>query len=173
MEVLRSKRLTLQRLTEGDIPAIVDGCNDAAVVAYIPVIPSPYGEADARAWLASASERWTEKHELDLAIRRAGNTEFLGVLTLRLRPGGSVGYWLSPLARGSGVMTEALAAGAEWAERKHGARQLFLTAHPNNVASQRAAEKAGFIRTGLVQHEPPFRDGVSVAVRFQRPPLSN
>ena len=46
-------------------------------------------------------------------------------------------------------------------------RRLELMAHPDNTASQRVAEHAGFARVGPAPHEPPFRDGTSVAIRFE------
>jgi RimJ/RimL family protein N-acetyltransferase len=65
-------------------------------------------------------------------------------------------------------MSEALTAVVRWAEEQHGLSDLFLTAHPENVASQRVAEKAGFTKVGVVEHEPLFRDGTTHAVRFER-----
>jgi predicted metal-dependent phosphoesterase TrpH len=69
-------------------------------------------------------------------------------------------------ARGSGIATEAVRAAVAWAHEQ-GIRTLTLTAHPENVASLRVAEKAGFVRVGLVQHDPPFRDGTAVAEGFE------
>ena len=78
-----------------------------------------------------------------------------------------MGYWLAPWARRRGVMTLALRAVVEWATRVHGVDRLFLTTHPENVASQRVAERGGFTRVGLTEHQPPFRDGVTNAVLFE------
>jgi RimJ/RimL family protein N-acetyltransferase len=89
------------------------------------------------------------------------------VVTVRLAEGGTVGYWLAPEARGRGVMTEALRAVVSWAREEHGIRRLVLTTHPDNVASQRVAERAGFVRVGLTEHAPPFRDGTAHAVLFE------
>jgi RimJ/RimL family protein N-acetyltransferase len=89
------------------------------------------------------------------------------VVTVRLREGGPVGYWLAPEARGRGVMTEALRDVVSWAREEHGIGRLVLTTHPDNVASQRVAERAGFVRVGLTEHEPPFRDGTAHAVLFE------
>ena len=77
-----------------------------------------------------------------------------------------MGYWLAPEARGRGIMTDAVRAVVAWAQ-EHGIRCLTLTAHPENVASHRVAERAGFRRVGLVPHEPPFRDGTTVAEGFE------
>lgn len=83
---------------------------------------------------------------------------FLGVVFVELRDGGEVGYLLAAGARGRGVMTEAVRAVVRWAEGS-GIRRLCLTTHPANVASQRVAERAGFIKSRVLSHDPPLRGG--------------
>jgi RimJ/RimL family protein N-acetyltransferase len=163
--VIRTARLVLREPAERDVPAIVAGCSDPDVPRYIPLIPSPYGSADARGWLGGLAARRAE-HEHTFAITRPEEDELLGVITVRLRHGGSIGYWLRAEARGAGLMTEALAAVVAWAREQHGVEGLVLTTHPDNVASQRVAERAGFVRAGMVEHQPPFADGLTRAVRF-------
>jgi RimJ/RimL family protein N-acetyltransferase len=167
--MIRTRRLLLREPAERDVPAIVAGCSDPDVPRYIPLIPSPYSEADARGWLAGLAERRATDAEHTFAITRAEEDELLGVITVRLRPGGSIGYWLRPEARGAGVMTEALAAVVAWARDEHGIGSLFLATHPDNLASQRVAERAGFVRAGDIDHAPAFADGLSRAVRFDAP----
>jgi ribosomal-protein-alanine N-acetyltransferase len=151
MPRLRTARLVLRPPQEHDIPRIVAACSSPDVARYIPHIPVPYTEADAREWLAHASAN-------SFAITL--DDVLLGVVSVE---DGSLGYWLHPDARGRGVMAEALAAVVRWA----GDRDLVLTAHPENVASRRVAEKAGFVAVGTVAHDPPFRDGVREAIRYE------
>jgi RimJ/RimL family protein N-acetyltransferase len=163
--VVTTPRLVLRPPAERDVPAIVMGCSDPDVALYIPVIPVPYTEEDARGWLAGAEERWLSTRECSFAITMPREDQLLGVVTIRLRPGGSIGYWLRREMRGRGLMPEAVGAVVQWANDEHGLRDFFLTTHPGNTASQRVAEKVGFIRTGLVDHAA-FGDGVQNAVRF-------
>ncbi len=168
VSVLKTPRLVLRPPEDRDVPAIVVGCSDVAVGRYIPVIPVPYSERDARDWLAGANERYRRSRERSLAITLVEDDELVGVVTIRLRLGGSIGYWMGPHTRGRGLMSEAVDAVVQWAGEQYGLRDLFITAHPENVASQRVAEKAGFIRVGTVEHEPPFRDGMRQAFRFEQ-----
>jgi RimJ/RimL family protein N-acetyltransferase len=147
---------------------IVAGCSDPEIARYIPIIPAPYTDDDAHAWLSASNVRWHASRELDLAVADRGSDRLLGVISIQLRAGGSVGYWLRREARGRGVMLEALDAVVDWAAAQHGVRELTLTIHPDNVASQRVAEGAGFVRAGIVPHDPPFRDGTIDAILFLR-----
>lgn len=167
--MIRTERLVLRAPAERDVPAIVAGCGDPDVARYIPVIPVPYTERDARQWLAGLDARLRADGEHTFAITRADDDVLIGVITVRLHAGGSIGYWLCREARGGGLMTEALVAVVDWARREHAVTGLFLTTHPDNVASQRVAEKAGFTRAGLVDHAPAFADGLARAVRFDAP----
>lgn len=62
-----------------------------------------------------------------------------------------VGYWVKREARGRGVATRALRLLSRWAFDELGARRVQLIAQPENLASQRVAEKAGFQREGLLR----------------------
>ena len=70
-----------------------------------------------------------------------------------------VGYWLVPAARGRGVATRAVRLLARWAFDALGVARLELTCGPDNVASQRVAERCGFTREGLMRAHLPFKGG--------------
>ncbi len=141
-------------------------CQDSEIPRFIPFVPLAYSQQDGQSWLAEVERNWEISDELTFAIVEQESDGFLGVVTIRLRNGGSLGYWLSREARGKGVMSEAVRAVVEWARTKHAIERLYITAHPDNVASQRVAEKAGFARTGIISHGTPYRDGTSKAIRF-------
>ena len=145
---------------------MVAACQDPEIPRFIPFVPLAYSQQDGEAWLAEVERKWKSWNELTFAIVDQESDRFLGVVTIRLRDGGSLGYWLSREARGNGVMSEAVRAIVQWARTEHGIERLSITAHPENVASQRVAENAGFVRTGITSHTPPFRDGTSSAIRL-------
>lgn len=173
MTTLRTPRLLLRPPDrERDLAAVVAACSDPELPRFMQRIPVPYTVEDGRAWLAHVEDEWREGRGRAFVIENrvapslpAGS--LLGSVAVGLVEGGTVGYWLRSEARGHGVMTEAVVAVVAWAEREHGLRRLQLTTHPGNVASQRVAERAGFVRTGIIDHELPFRDGTTDAVLFE------
>ncbi len=88
-------------------------------------------------------------------IADAAHAEPLGVISLRTAeqdPGlAAVGFWLRPEARGRGAATIAVQLIARWAFDELGVQRLELTTAPENVASQRVAERAGFTREGVLR----------------------
>jgi RimJ/RimL family protein N-acetyltransferase len=149
-----------------DLDAVVEACQDPEIPRFIPYVPAPYSLDDGRLWLEAVARAWTQSDERTFAIAR-DDGPLLGAVSVRLREGGTVGYWLHPSARGQGLMTTALRAVTQWAREEHGIRSLFLTTHPENLPSQRVAERAGFRRVGQTEHEPPFRDGTTTALLFE------
>lgn len=163
---IRTERLVLRRPRQADLSAVVAACQDAEIPRFIPYVPVPYGEVEGRAFLDSVDRAWEDSDERTFAICAEDDVLF-GAVTVRLREGGTVGYWLAPSARGRGLMTEAVTAVVRWAHDEHGIQCLRLWTHPENLASQAVAERAGFVRVGLGEHLPPFRDGTTVGVEFK------
>jgi RimJ/RimL family protein N-acetyltransferase len=137
----------LRPFEQGDVPAIVAACQDPEIPRWT-AVPSPYTEADARAWLESDEEE-------TFAIVHKSTGELLGSIGVRY-PGsgvGEVGYWVKRAARGGGVATRALALVARWALEERDLGRFQLRADVENEASQRVAEKAGFVREGVLRSE--------------------
>ena len=165
---IRAGQLLLRPPCQRDLAAVVAACQDPEIPRFIPYVPVPYSHQDGKTWLAEVERKWQSSDERTFAIVDQESDRFLGAVAIRLRDGGSIGYWLSREARGKGVMSEAVGAVVKWARTEHGIERLYIVAHPDNVASQRVAEKAGFVRVGVTAHEPPSRDGTTKAIRFER-----
>jgi RimJ/RimL family protein N-acetyltransferase len=158
---LRDGDLVLRPIEAIDADAIAAGLADADTVRYLIAVPHPYTQADAEAWVARCVDAWRNEESFPFAIVDGATGEFLG--SIELTSEGSVGYWIAAAARGRGVATRALRMVCEWA----GVRPLRLITHPDNVASQRVAEKAGFRRIGITSDKPAFKDGTRVAALFE------
>jgi RimJ/RimL family protein N-acetyltransferase len=163
---IRTERLVLRQPRAADLGAIVDACQDPDIPRFIPFVPTPYGEAEGRAFLDAVGREWRSSDERTFAIC-GGDDVLIGAVTVRLREGGTVGYWLRASARGKGLTTEAVRAVVRWATEECGVERLTLWTHPENLASQAVAERAGFVRAGIGEHAPPFADGTTLGVRFE------
>jgi RimJ/RimL family protein N-acetyltransferase len=159
---LRADDLLLRPPRAGDIDAITAACSDEEMARFIPQLPSPYARSDAERWVARSEQVWRNGEACPFVIVDANSGELLGAIEIRPEDR-AIGYWVAAPARGRGVATRALELVCDW----HSARPLSLLTHPENVASQRVAEKAGFRRVGTREHRPAFRNGVSEAVVFR------
>ena len=126
---------------DGDASWITEAYDDPEIAQFVVAAPPP------RRWIAAA--------DVEFVIADAAHAEPLGLTWLRIAerdPGlASVGYWLRPEARGRGAATVAVRLVARWAFSELGVQRLELTTAPENIASQRVAERAGFTREGILR----------------------
>ncbi len=153
----------LRRMEADDIGWITVACGDRELSRYVPSIPYPYSEADARAFAEQVARRWAEGKGAAFVIGQAPGGQGLGMIEVRQFAGdpglAEVGYWLRREARGRGVATTAVRLVAAWAFGELGVGRLNLQTAPENLASQRVAERAGFAREGLLRAWLPTADG--------------
>jgi RimJ/RimL family protein N-acetyltransferase len=72
---------------------------------------------------------------------------------------GTIGYWVAAPARGQGICTRALRLLSRHALDELKLQRLELITDPDNVASQRVAEKVGFQREGVLRAHLRHPDG--------------
>lgn len=141
---LEDDEIRLRPFTEYDVPAITAACQDPEIPRWTRV-PSPYTDEHGRAFVRMAGKG-------NFAVVDRRSDELLGSIGCRtVDDNVQVGYWVKNEARGRGVATRALRLISRWAIAELGARRVQLLTEPENLASQRVAEKAGFVREGLLR----------------------
>jgi RimJ/RimL family protein N-acetyltransferase len=160
----------LRAWRRGDLEFVVRSCRDPGVSRLSPAIPFPYTEADALDWFASQEPERLSGRGIDLAITDTASGSPLGAVGLNAvsaaRGSATIGYWLAREARGKGHVSRAVRLLASWAFDDLGLARLELTTDPDNLASQRVAERCGFRREGhlrshmVVLHSGERRDSL-------------
>lgn len=144
-----------------DIPVLVALGQDPSVSRWFPVIPCPYTEHDASDWLASEEMERLEGRGIAFALTHTDTGQVLGGIGIgsisELLKTASVGYWLGAHARGNGYMAPTVQMVARWAFTTLGLARLEATIDPDNIASQRVAERCGFRREGRLRSSTIFR----------------
>jgi RimJ/RimL family protein N-acetyltransferase len=139
---------------DSDLDALVQTCQDPEIARWTRV-PSPYGEADARAYLLARYDATYAGLSAPFAIVAADDGALLGSISLmRLaweHRRGEVGYWLGAAARGRGHATRAVGLICRWGFDQLGLERIDLLAATGNRASQAVAERAGFAREAVLR----------------------
>ncbi len=149
-QVLTDGLVILRRWREADAPTIVDCLDgDPEISRWLDRVPQPYTLADALAYVRG------EMPSLDqdtFAITDADD-RVLGSIGATVPESGvrEIGYWLRADARGRGTATSALTLIVAWTFEQPGVARVQLRADPENLASCRVAERAGFIREGVLR----------------------
>jgi RimJ/RimL family protein N-acetyltransferase len=114
---------------------------------------------------AESVSKWLAGQRAEMTIRAAGDDTYLGEIALYyaepfLREA-MIGYSLTPQARGHGHATRAARLVTEWGFEIGMERMIAGTA-PDNIASQRVLEAAGYHREGLQLSRLPGPDGTRI-----------
>jgi len=146
---------------------------DPEIPRWLPVIAQPYGPEEAREFIAWADEQWRAQQGLHTAIVERDAGTVLGSAGMHFNladESGSLGYWVLSWARGRGIASRAAKILARWAFESLSLQRIELLAEVDNLASQRAAEKAGFGREGLLRSKIKQREGRGDAYVFSLVP---
>ncbi len=172
---LETPRLLLRPYGPEDAPDVAAACRDELIQQWLP-LPDPYTDADALAWCTDLSHRVrTSGDGIQLAAIRRADGRLVASFGLnrtdwRARTT-AVGYWVAPWARGQGIATEGTLALARWLLLEQGFERVELRAATGNVASQRVAAKAGFVREGVARNAGFTHAGRVDLVVFSLTPL--
>jgi RimJ/RimL family protein N-acetyltransferase len=150
---LTDGELVLREWRLADVPALTRACQDPEIPRWT-VVPSPYLERHARDFIAGCAGDRGAGRELALAIVDSEDTLLgaIGVGRFDWDDGkAEIGYWIAREARRRAVGVRAVRLLARWALTELGLERIELLANPENVASQRLAERAGFTREGTLR----------------------
>lgn len=144
--VLRTGRLTLRPLTQGDAPALIARCGVPAISRNLHSVPSPWPEDHCAAWIDRAL--WRGDANYRLAVDLDGDLiGTAGITGDRSAPPWLV-YFIAPEQCGHGYATEAARAIIADAFDRFGLTEIQTLVLTDNHASIRVLEKLGFTRNG-------------------------
>jgi RimJ/RimL family protein N-acetyltransferase len=160
--VIRTARLALRLVREGDEECLFPLFADWEVIRWLSSPPWPYTREDMQSFVRQPAKPAPEDAETRLVI--VFDEEPIGVIGVRMRPashlqraaGPHIGYWLGQSFWGHGYMTETLAAAVRhvFVTLSHDA--IYSGMFVGNAASLRVQEKVGFVRDGeTVLHSRP------------------
>ena len=149
---LEDELIVLRRWQESDMDDSVVACADPEVIRWIPRIPAPYSEQDARDFLEHADRGWGEGTSFSFAITERLSGRTVGSIGVSVGGAiGEVGYLVYPGDRRRGIGRRALQLISRWALQELGLARLQLAVQTGNVASARLAEKVGFKQEGTLR----------------------
>ena len=151
---LRGDGLVLRPWRPDDEETVYEACQDAELLRWIPVIPRPYTHEDARAFVGG-------KLGLENQFAITEDERVVGSIGMGVNEHatGHIGYWCAREARGRGLTTRALRLLCRSGFDELALERLELVTDPDNVASQRVAEKVGFQREGILRSHIAHPDG--------------
>lgn len=144
--MIKTERLNIFPLSDEKMRNVIDNeSNKALKAAYLEMLQGCLENPDQRIWYA-----------LWVLQLNDGSGNIVGSLSFKgLNDNGvlEIGYGINPKYEGKGLMTEAVSAIVRWASEQPGVLLIEAETEPDNIASQRVLEKAGFISSGVIGAE--------------------
>ena len=151
---LEAEHVVLREFRDTDLELIREASTDP-LIPLITTVPVDFSEAAGLAFIRRQQGRLASREGYAFIIATRADDRAIGAIGLWIRDialgRAFLGYWLGPSARGRGAAAEALLVVSEWALDHLEIVRLELFVEKWNVASWRTAEKAGFIREGLLR----------------------
>jgi RimJ/RimL family protein N-acetyltransferase len=161
VRALRDGNLLLRPSVPADAEAIREVYSEPDIRRWMGWDDQPPDDAQARANIARAARAWEDGTWAVFRIVDAATDKVVGGVNLQLADHriGEISYFLRASARGSGLATRAVRLVAGWAFDELGLERIELRVHPENEASRRVAERAGFTREGVERASRAWPDG--------------
>lgn len=122
---------------------------------WLPWCHANYSIEEASSFILSREEAGKSEAEYSFAVCDAGTGMFLGGIGLnqfnRTYQYCNLGYWVRSSCTGRGVASSAARLAARFALEELGLQRVEILAATGNRPSQRAAEKAGAVREGVLR----------------------
>ena len=161
---LTTPRLVLRAFADVDAPRVQLLAGDDAVAETTLVIPHPYPDGAAEAWIAWQVREWAGSRRATWAITRGDDGLLLGAIDLFFRPArrqAGTGYWVGRDHWGQGIASEALTAVMAWGFDVLDLHRIEASHVVRNLASGRVMAKAG------MRFEGTMRESVLCRGRFE------
>ena len=153
--------VVLDRMRAADSDRVVLGCADAETQKWLP-LPSPYGPAEARAFIDGRADAAAQGDELTWAVRGADDGLLAGALGVSQRGNrgeAAIGYWTTPDRRGRGWTARAVVLAARYIFTTYAPRRIEIVVAPGNRGSVAVATAAGASGEGLRRNGMPDGSG--------------
>lgn len=156
-----------------DLRARVEAWEDESLMRFMlqpaPAVPSV---DEAAAWLEARERRRERGEALFLVVAAVADDRAVGSVWLwnvdLVNGRGEVGYWLLRAARGRGLATRAVRLLVAYAFDSLRLERLELFTLPGNDASERVAERCGFVREGVLRSYRRGQSGPVDVTAFAR-----
>lgn len=140
--------VTIREYKTEDARSLQQVADFSSIARLTASLPHPYRRRDAEAWIRLCRRRYsnplaTERH-YTIAIK---NLVIGAIGVSRHGDEAEIGYWLTPTYWGKGIMTKVVRRFVPLVFRWWPIERCIARTFPENIASSRVVEKAGFERS--------------------------
>ncbi|MCH8332117.1 MAG: GNAT family N-acetyltransferase [Bacteroidetes bacterium] len=154
MKLIKTRKFLLRHYQKGDEISLVKNINNEKIMKYTLRIPNPYKMSDANEWIHYNMEMLTEKDPSEINMAMIVEKEVVGGLgftNIDVHKA-ELGYWLAEGLWNQGLMTDAVKRMTKAGFKDLKFKRIYATVFPDNEASMKVLEKAGYEREGYLKN---------------------
>src|SRR5687768_13224572 len=155
---LSDDRIFIRPLNPDDIPAIYEAVRESIeeVSRWMQWCHADYSQSETSAYVLSCESAWKSDSDYGFGIFEVSTERYLGGVGLnfinRVHQCANLGYWVRTLSARRGIASSAARLAARFGLVELGLQRIEILAAVGNIPSQRAAEKAGALREGVLRN---------------------
>ncbi len=155
--VFNNGPLTIRPFTNEDIPLLLEAVleSQSELSLWMPWCHPAYSIHDTEKFVRTRADAWAKDEDYSFAIVDAETDCFFGTVSInriiREDQVGNIGYWIRTSETRNGLGSTAARMVADFGLNEAKLTRLEILTSVNNIASQRAAEKAGARREGVLR----------------------
>lgn len=164
-------QVQIRRYTLDDINPVFEATHESVpeVMRWMPWSSPDYSLENARTWVEGRAPAWEEKKAFEFLM--VDETDRIlgccGVNRIEWVNGtANIGYWVRTSCHRQGIATKTVSLLRDWAFENTDLHRLEIVASVRNIASCRAAEKAGAVREGVLRQRLKLPGGLHDAVLY-------
>lgn len=153
--ILETDRLVLRPFAFDDAPRVQSLAGDRRVAEMTSLIPHPYPDGSAQAWIAMQQVEWTLGRSVTYAVTLRGNGRLIGSVSLRLfaqGPRAELGFWIGVPYWNHGYCTEAARELVRYGFEELDLQWIHARHFTHNAASGRVMQKLGMSCEGIARN---------------------
>jgi ribosomal-protein-serine acetyltransferase len=169
---LTDGKITLRPYRRSDIKATYEAIRESIseMSVWLPFAHKDYTIEETRAWIKQRPGEWKKGNSFEFTILDLKDDSVIGGCGLneisREVEHANLGYWVRTSRTGNGTATAAARLLAAWGFKELGLIRIEIVIATGNIRSQRAEEKAGATREGILRNRIQVRDKTYDAVMF-------
>jgi len=151
---LRTQRLLLRAFKPEDASEVRVLAGDKDVASTTAVIPHPYAEGIAEAWIATHDKAFQQGQSVILAITLPAPDRLVGAIGIEINQEhrrGELGYWVGKPYWNNGYCTEAVQAMLQYGFGALGLDRIYAYHFSRNPASGRVMQKVNMKHEGQMR----------------------
>jgi RimJ/RimL family protein N-acetyltransferase len=170
--------ILLRRAGSTDLPQIIEAVQEslAELHPWLDWATNGYDEAAAQRWLEHVELAWDHSSSFHFVIIDIISSQFTGICTLdgidHQARRCNIGYWVRTSRAGQGMASRAVRLAATFAFQTLGLASAEIVIAAPNIASQRAAQKAGALFQGRLPKPVVVRTETHEAVLYVLKPAN-